>query len=151
MTITLEEEIAFVKDYLTVEQMRMGDRLDFSIEVDESEQDRIQIPKMLIQNFVENAVKHGVRHLIDRKGLIRIYSIEEKENLQLIIEDNGIGRKKATEIGSSGTGKGLNMIEKTLNIFEKLEKVRIGFKIEDLTDQQGLLAGTKVILHIPTH
>ena len=151
MTITLEEELAFVKDYLTVEQMRMGDRLDFSIEVDERIQQELQVPKMLIQNFVENAVKHGIRHLSDRKGLIRVFSVEENGYFQIHVEDNGIGREKANEIGSFGTGKGLKMIEKTLNIFEKLEKVRIVFKIEDLTDQQGLLAGTKVILRIPIH
>lgn len=154
MTISLEEEITFVRDYLSVEQIRMGDRLNYSIELDEVLQREIQIPKMLIQNFVENAVKHGIRHLKERKGEIRICSRLEKGYVEIVIEDNGVGRKRAAEIGSAGTGNGLVMVRKTLDIFEKLEKVRIVFRIEDVEDVEGQVqdqeaVGTRVILSIP--
>ncbi len=104
MSISLSEELAFVRDYLSVEQIRMGDNLNFGIDVEKSLVEQIQIPKMLIQNFVENAVKHGIRHLKDRAGVIRIYSERAGSLFHVIIEDNGIGRESATEIGSAGTG-----------------------------------------------
>lgn len=149
MTISLAEEITFVNDYLTVELIRMGERMEFAIEVDEAMQQEIQIPKMLIQNFVENAVKHGIRHLKDKKGMIRVFSVEEKDYFQISIEDNGVGRKKAGEIGSLSTGNGLNMVRKTLGIFEKLEKIRITFEIEDLGGKGEALIGTRVNIRIP--
>ncbi|MDX2432419.1 MAG: histidine kinase, partial [Bacteroides sp.] len=152
MTISMEEEITFVKDYLSVEQIRMGDRLNYSIELDEGLQKEIQIPKMLIQNFVENAVKHGIRHLVDRKGVIRIYSRQKHGYAEIVIEDNGVGRKQAAEIGSTGTGNGLIMVQKSLDIFEKLEKVRIVFRIEDVEGVEGQgqeAGGTRVVLNIP--
>lgn len=149
MSISLSEELAFVRDYLSVEQIRMGDNLNFGIDVEKSLIEQIQIPKMLIQNFVENAVKHGIRHLKDRAGVIRIYSERAGSLFHVIIEDNGIGRESATEIGSAGTGNGLRMVQKSLGIFEKLERVRIEFRIEDLQDEAGEAMGTRVLLKIP--
>jgi len=149
MTISLKEELMFVKDYLYVEGIRMGDRFDYSIDVEQEISKGVQVPKMLIQNFVENAMKHGVRHLTDRKGMIRIYSSNKNGYFQVCIEDNGVGRKKAGEIGSFGTGNGLNMVRKTLDIFEKLEKIRISFEIEDLYDENKTPSGTMVELKIP--
>jgi len=150
MTISLSKELIFVKDYLYVEAIRMGDRFDYSIDVDDELIEGVQIPKMLIQNFVENAMKHGIRHLTDRKGQIRIYSSSENGHLVICVEDNGVGRARAREIGSFGTGNGLNMVRKTLNIFEKLEKVRISFDIEDLVDDNKKPSGTRVVLKIST-
>lgn len=149
MSISLSEELDFVRDYLSVEQIRMGDRLNFGIEVDKSMMEQIQIPKMLIQNFVENAVKHGIRHLKDRAGVIRIYSEQAGNLLHVLVEDNGIGRKGAADMGSTGTGNGLLMVQKSLDIFEKLEKVRIVFQIEDLEDEAGQATGTRILLKIP--
>ena len=151
ISISLKEEISFVKDYLSVEQIRMGDRLAYSIALDEVLQEQIQIPKMLVQNFTENAVKHGIRHLKERKGMIRIYSHSGHGYAELVVEDNGVGRKRAAEMSGQGTGSGLVIIGKTLDIFEKLEKVKITFRIEDLEDQNKEPAGTRVILQIPQY
>lgn len=149
MSISLEEELAFVKDYLYVEGIRMGDRLTFSIDVKEDHVQRVQVPKMLIQNFVENAVKHGVRHLADRRGEVKISGLIQDNRLIILIDDNGVGREKAREMMSIGTGNGLIMVQKTLNIFEKLEKIRITFVIEDLFEKSGQPAGTRVRVEIP--
>ena len=127
----------------------MGDRFDYSIDVEEEIAEGVQVPKMLVQNFVENAMKHGVRHLTDRKGIVRIYSSVKNGYIQICVEDNGVGRKRAGEIGSFGTGNGLRMVEKTLKIFEKLEKARITFEIEDMYEENGFPSGTRVELKIP--
>lgn len=149
MSISLEEELAFVKDYLFVEGIRMGDRFDYVIDVEMEIIQDVQVPKILIQNFVENAMKHGVRHLTARKGLIKLSASLQGNILSIVIEDNGVGREKARELGSFGTGNGLVMVQKTLDIFEKLEKIKISFKIEDLFDEAKQPAGTKVLIEIP--
>lgn len=149
MSISLGEELNFVRDYLSVEQIRMGDRLNFGIEAEKSMTEQIQVPKMLIQNFVENALKHGIRHLKGRAGVILIYAERAGNYYRVLVEDNGVGRKNAAAMGSTGTGSGLQMVQKSLDIFEKLEKIRINFQIEDVVDEAGQVAGTRVLIKIP--
>jgi sensor histidine kinase YesM len=62
-TISLEKEMNYIKKYLQLEQMRFGNRFQYKVEAGNIENtDRLQIPVMLIQPFVENAVRHGVRY-----------------------------------------------------------------------------------------
>ena len=148
MTISLREEIRFVRDYLTLENLRLGDLFSFNIDVEEVFMDQVQIPKMLIQNFVENALKHGILHLKDRKGLIRVYSVEQGGSLNICIEDNGIGRKEASEFSSLGKGKGLVITQRILEILWKLKKVKISYEIVDLYMEE-VATGTRVSIKIP--
>jgi two-component sensor histidine kinase len=148
MTISLREEIRFVRDYLTLENLRLGDLFSFNIDVEEVFMDQVQIPKMLIQNFAENALKHGILHLKDRKGLIRVYSLEQSGALHICVEDNGIGRKEASEISSNGNGKGLVITQRILEIFRQLKKVKISYEIVDLYVEE-VAAGTRVTIKIP--
>ena len=149
MSITLEEELDFVKNYLSVESIRLGERFGYSVDVEENSIGGHRIPKMLVQNFVENALKHGLSHLTDTKGILQIYSKREDGFFLLIIEDNGIGRAKAKEIGSKGTGNGMRMIDRTLEIFHQLKKVKINYEIVDLADDSGKASGTYVMLKFP--
>ena len=148
-SVSLLEELQFVKNYLTVESLSLGERFDFEFMVEEDSVKGLKVPKMLVQNFVENALKHGIRHLTDRKGMLRIITKREDGYLFLVVEDNGVGRAKAQEIGSKGTGQGIKMINRILDIFHKLEKVRISYEIVDLTDNSGKAAGTSVHLRFP--
>jgi sensor histidine kinase YesM len=148
MTISLREEIRFVRDYLTLENLRLGDQFSFNIDVEEVFMDQVQVPKMLIQNFVENALKHGILHLKDRKGLIRVYSAEKGAFLHVCIEDNGIGRKEASEISSVGNGKGLVVTQRILEILRKLKRVKISYEVVDLYMEEVAI-GTRVTIIIP--
>jgi len=148
MTISLREEIRFVRDYLTLENLRLGDLFSFNIDVEEVFMDQVQIPKMLIQNFVENALKHGILNLKDRKGLIRVYSVEQGGSLNICVEDNGIGRKEASEISTLGNGKGLVITQRILEILRKLKKVKISYEIVDLYREEVAI-GTRVSIKIP--
>ncbi len=148
MTISLREEIRFVRDYLTLENLRLGDLFSFNIDVEEVFMDQVQIPKMLLQNFVENALKHGILHLKDRKGLIRVYSVEQGGSLNICVEDNGIGRKEASEFSTLGNGKGLVVTQRILEILRKLKKVKISYEIVDLYMEEVAI-GTRVSIKIP--
>jgi ligand-binding sensor domain-containing protein len=103
--ISLQEEIAILENYLLIEKFCNGDRFDYEIICDSQlETDFIQIPPMLLQPFVENAIKHGMKDLGgDKRGLIRIEFISENQQLVCIVEDNGIGRKKAEAIKQQST------------------------------------------------
>ncbi len=149
MTISLIEEMDFVRDYLTLERIRMGGGFDFSMEMDETGYPEVQVPKMLIQNFAENGVKHGIRHLKKRRGMIRITSRIEQGTLQLEVEDNGVGRRRAAEFRSPGAGRGIVMVREMLELYERLTRIRITFRMEDLCSEDGSAAGTRVVIRIP--
>lgn len=96
--ISLSEEIEILSLYLEMEQLRFGDVFQYAITIDEEvDLDYIHIPAMIIQPFVENAIKHGLLHKKGEKSL-SIHFTQVEHNIHCRIEDNGIGRLKAEEI-----------------------------------------------------
>ncbi|MDF2484435.1 MAG: histidine kinase [Herbinix sp.] len=86
---TVEHELEHVRQYLFIQKQRYGEKLEYTIDFDDSLLN-IQIPKILLQPIVENALYHGIRGL-DRQGHIDISVRKEGENLLLIVKDNGEG------------------------------------------------------------
>ena len=100
--VPLRDELEFIRKYLNLEKARFQERLEITIDVDESLLDK-QVPPMLIQPLVENAVKHGITPMIDG-GKILMQIKEREGRLQISIADTGPGiRNKANVIGQ-GTG-----------------------------------------------
>jgi hypothetical protein len=93
--IPLEQEIDFLKSYLRLEQMRFPDKFDFNIICNGNGAfDTIMFPPMLVQPFVENAIRHGFMSL-KKKGLLSVvFEANGKDTLKVTITDNGTGRKK---------------------------------------------------------
>lgn len=147
---TLEEEINFVKDYLDVEKIRYGDKLSYNINLADEVNLNWKVPKMLIQIYVENAVKHGIRYKKDA-GYLEIIIDSDDKYLHLEITDNGIGRQKASELGSKSTGKGKLIIQQYYEYFSKKSKNKILQNTYDLKDKDGNSIGTKVVLKVPTN
>ncbi len=99
-TISLSNELDAIKLYLEIELGRFDSNFDYSIEVDdEVETDSIQIPPLILQPYIENAIIHGLRNSEKREKSLKI-SILQKNNdvVVILIEDNGIGRKKSGEL-----------------------------------------------------
>ncbi|MFI2742150.1 sensor histidine kinase [Zhouia sp. PK063] len=86
-TCSITEEVEAVKAYLEIEQIRFGDKMQFSINVTK-ETLRLQIPRNIIQPLVENAIKHGLNEL-EEKGIIIIDIQLKNENLEISVYDNG--------------------------------------------------------------
>ncbi|MBN1340364.1 MAG: histidine kinase [Bacteroidales bacterium] len=148
ITVTLEEELEFVNDYLGLERYRMQERFDYRIETGPGVDKSLKIPKMLIHTFAENAVKHGLKPL-KAGGLLSI-NVQKEDNICSIeIADNGIGRAGAAEMSGMSTGKGLQIIDEILKLYRKLEKSGIVYEVTDLVDETGKAAGTKVKITIP--
>jgi signal transduction histidine kinase len=89
-SISLETEIELLTKYLKLEQLRLNNSFDFVIEPSNfPEADEIKIPPMMVQPFVENAIKHGMP--ADKKGMVKIIINEKSGYITFVIEDNGRG------------------------------------------------------------
>jgi ligand-binding sensor domain-containing protein/two-component sensor histidine kinase len=153
--ITLEEEISTLENYLLIEQFCNGGRFEYTVEMDKNmESDFINIPPMLIQPFVENAIKHGMKGKTDKddKGQINLKFVETGGILKCVIEDNGIGRKAAEEINKASketyhTSAGLSVTEDRLRKFDMGGTIK-PLEIIDLYED-GKATGTRVIIRLP--
>ncbi len=146
--IPLEKEIELLKLYLKLEHTRFDNKFDFEFNIaDNVRINEFQIPPMLLQPYVENAVWHGLRYKKE-KGLLQI-NIEQPSNdtLKITITDNGIGRKKSKELKSKNQlkqkSKGMQNIKQRVAILNEMYRDKVDVSISDLQDDE---TGTKVVL-----
>ncbi len=148
--ISIEKELDFLNVYLQLEKLRFGEAFNYTISFDEKE--NLEIPSLLIQPFIENALVHGLLHKTDGKKELDIVFCFKDNTLQCVVTDNGIGRKKAAEIanrqGNHHKSFALGAIEKRLDIFKKQYNEHIGYVIEDLYENE-VVRGTKVVVTMP--
>lgn len=99
--VKLSEEIEMLKAYVKLEHMRFNHKFDFNIHTDSSIDMSHEIPTMIIQPFIENAINHGLYHLQDRKGILSITFSSENDSMLLCeIDDNGVGRQAAKKLSN---------------------------------------------------
>jgi len=146
---SIELELEYVRLYLELEKMRFGEKLEYIIEVDESVNQSKELPNMIMQTWVENAIKHGIGHK-DGVGriLVKVWNIDSK-GITVCVEDNGIGRTKAAEIGTTGTGQGLAILEEQIAIYNQMNPLKSVITIVDLVGLDGLPKGTRFEMFIP--
>ncbi|MDF1550208.1 MAG: tetratricopeptide repeat protein, partial [Bacteroidales bacterium] len=151
--IALDNEIETLGHYLELQKMRYMQKFDYQIIIPENlDIISYKLPPMLIQPFVENAIKHGILQK-EGKGLICIEFMLENNLLCVNIEDNGIGRAKSAEINNKETDKNSSLAtkiteERLLNL-NRFRKQKIRFEIADLKNELGNASGTKVFVEIP--
>jgi LytS/YehU family sensor histidine kinase len=111
---SLAEEKSLLDDYLQMEQLRFGFQytVDISVQLDEA---NIEIPSMLLQPFVENAVIHGVAGLQD-KGWITVRFIKNEKDLQIVIKDNGSG----FDVQQPYKGLGVSLSKNRISLLNKV-------------------------------
>lgn len=151
-TISLADEIESLTLYLELEKMRFKNDFEYKIELKtETHKDSIEFPPMIVQPYVENAIKHGLLHKENDRKLELIFE-ESKQHLFITIDDNGIGRKRSQELNKIKNEKyqsfSTQANEKRLEILNSTND-KIAVKIIDKTDENGVPCGTKVILTIP--
>jgi sensor histidine kinase YesM len=145
---TLNEELEFVRNYLDLEQFRFENKFEYSIQIQKEIDPDILVPKMIIQTFAENAVKHG---LIQKsgKGLLTILLKMESDCMEITVEDNGIGRIESLKFNSNSTGKGMEIINEFITLFNRFNEKKIHFDVFDIYADSGVIAGTRVIIELP--
>lgn len=144
--ISLKEELDFIKNYLELEKFRFKDDFEYSIEMGETVDLNIHLPRMLIQLLVENSIKHG---LINKVGVKKVSVLCNNNHgkTTIIVEDNGIGRKKTKETLKK-TGNGLKIIRDMIRLNKKLTGKDILLEYTDLYDENGEASGTKVEVEV---
>lgn len=143
----LEREIDFVKNYLDIEILRFGDKISYKIDIDSNVEPARIVPKMIIFNWVENAIKHGLGNKIS-KGTVTIEIRKTTQALLIRVTDDGVGRNAASGF-SSGTRKGLSMLNEMLATFNKFQSKPITLEINNLNPADVENPGTEVVVTIP--
>ena len=147
----LAEEISLLEKYLELESLRFNHSFKYSIEVaDNLDAEAIEVPSLLVQPFVENAILHG---LLNKKEGDKILNIRFKKSEEFIlceIEDNGVGRKASEAqksiLKTTKKSRGIEITEKKLQLLNQSEGNSI--QIIDKTDEMGNATGALVIIKI---
>ncbi|QQR88226.1 MAG: tetratricopeptide repeat protein [Flavobacteriales bacterium] len=145
--ISLDEEIAFLNDYVRLEQLRLGDDFTWSITADDALLDEEpQVPSLLVQPFVENAIWHGLAPKQGPKRL-EVHFFQVDGVVACRVRDNGVGRtEKAATPGR--TSLGLKLTGERLELLTERMRSAGGFRVEDLKDPIGAPSGTLVEMRL---
>lgn len=151
--ITLKEELDFLKTYIELEQLRFEKAFTLTLEVDEDlNLEGTRIPPLIVQPFVENAIKYGLSGKEEKGSLF--LSFRKKDNyIFVIVEDNGVGRdhvkKEQQQSQREIESTGIKYTEERLKLLIKDLKVNMPLKIIDLFDAAGKATGTRIELIVP--
>jgi tetratricopeptide (TPR) repeat protein len=153
---TLDSELKLLENYIVLEALRFNDKFSFEIEVgSEIDPQTCQLPSMILQPFIENAIWHGLIPLRERDGMVKI-AFHVKDNMLLCtIEDNGIGRRQslANQAGNEEINRhkprGLLLTKERLEFYNERNRQATTYTITDLYDAAGNPAGTRVDICFP--
>ena len=144
---TIAEEIDFVRNYCEIQKLRFGDRFNYIITISDDTDQNKEIPKMSIQTFVENAIKHGIENRKEG-GLVEINVSRINGYHKFVIRDNGIGREASDKIKSDGTGYGIKTVRRIFEILNMYNSVNSTLDIRDVENDISS-SGTEVTVMIP--
>lgn len=151
--VNLRDELEALKLYIEMESLRFDKQFEYRVSVARDlPLDDIEIPPMLLQPYVENAIWHGLMQKQGR-GRLEISLTQENGGLHCLVEDNGIGREAARKMRSKSAGKrrsmGMEITRDRIGLINKLYNQSAEVSIIDLKDQQGQALGTRVEINIP--
>jgi len=137
-----------------MEMLRFDKKFNYSVTIDPSiTADSVELPPLIIQPYVENAIWHGLLHKETDGNLdIHVRMIADSM-LECVIEDDGVGREKAKELKSKSAvtrkSLGMKLTSDRISLLNKHSEMNASVDIIDLTNGNGEAKGTKVILRIP--
>lgn len=149
--IQLKEEKRLLMLYCEMESLRFDNTFEFEITCDEKVNINNEIPTMLLQPFVENAINHGLRYK-KSKGKLHIHFSENENELTCTITDDGVGREMAGKLKNLSRkgykSQGLTITEERLITYNQLNNSRITFQIVDMfskveNEDQGTIVTVK--------
>ncbi|MBC7904685.1 MAG: histidine kinase [Gemmatimonadaceae bacterium] len=152
--VILSNELEALKLYIEMEGLRFDKKFIYTIKVDNNvNTDSVEVPPLIMQPYVENAIWHGLLHKESGGRLDILISMASENMLQCIIEDDGVGRQKAQELKSkSATTRkslGMKLTEGRISLLNKHAELNASVDIIDVVNPAGNAGGTRVILMIP--
>ncbi len=152
--ITLQKELETVELYIKLEAMRFKHKVEYAIRVSPKiDLQYTELPPLLIQPYVENAIWHGLMHKKEGGCIDIELNLLDEDVLQITITDNGIGREQSVLYKSKSATKqksfGLRMTSERIDIINQIYGINTDIKVLDLKDGSNNACGTKVIIKIP--
>ncbi|WP_439132121.1 histidine kinase [Polaribacter sp.] len=150
--VSLQDEIDTLELYVSIENLRFKNAINFSKNIDKNiNLETIKIPPLILQPFIENAIWHGLSPK-EGKKVLRLSILKNKDSfLQILIEDNGIGRKKALELQQQKMiqkkSLGLKLTAERLTIFGNKNNLKHQITFSDV-DPIKPETGTKVLINL---
>jgi hypothetical protein len=149
--ISLDKEVAYLQNYIQLEKMRFQEKFQYTVNVAEDiDQYAVQIPPMLLQPIIENAIRHGLRNMDTDTGMLRVDFRQEAKRLICTIDDNGIGMKKAAELKTTMhveyQSKGMSLTMSRIQAINMISDKKITIDIKDKYDNNEA-DGTLVTLN----
>lgn len=146
--ISLTKEIEVLRLYVELEHERFKDKFAFKFNVDDSiNTEAYDIPPMLVQPFIENAIWHGLRYK-DTSGLLEVDIKDQMDYVEISVRDNGIGREKSQELKTVNQKKhnstGMRNVENRTEMIKAVFKAKINYEIIDLPNHEGTQVKIKV-------
>jgi tetratricopeptide (TPR) repeat protein len=151
--VCLENELEALCLYIDMEKSRFEDHFDYQIILDPAlEIEHLEVPPLIIQPYVENAIWHGLMNK-EGKGHLLIELRRESNALCCVITDDGVGREQAAALKSKSANKnkslGMQITAHRLELINTLNAKATTVKVTDLVDSSGEACGTSILLKIP--
>ncbi len=151
--VVLAEELKLAELYIELEQQRFENKFEFLLRVEEEvDTEEIVLPAMIIQPYLENAIKHGIRYL-PKQGRLILKIVKRNQSIIITIEDNGVGRAASAESNKTSVREhvsyGTIITSKRIDAYNMAYSSNITAEIVDLKDADLSATGTRIILSVP--
>jgi LytS/YehU family sensor histidine kinase len=149
--ISLKEELFVCETYIKLEQKRFDDKFNYSIHNEENlDLSKINIPPLLLQPFIENAIWHGLLHKSENAQLQISVTNPCENDIIISINDNGVGRNGTKQNlipdGIKNESLGINLTMNRINVNNFVSDLEIKLQINDLVDIDNNPCGTEVTI-----
>lgn len=148
LSCSLDEELEFVRSFLEIQHFRFKEQFSYTIVLEDDINEKWELPKMTIQTFVENALKHGLTQQ-PKEGRVDIRISHGGDFYFIEIRDNGIGRERARNNTTASAGRGLIILQGYFDFFNRYNPQKMHWEFTDLKDEKGVGAGTLVQITMP--
>ncbi|MEL6842007.1 MAG: histidine kinase, partial [Bacteroidota bacterium] len=151
---SLSDEIEMLRYYIEMEQLCYEDVFEYEIHLEDSLfAEDILLPAMLLQPFVENAIRHGLLHKQNGEGRLLINIAKKGEQLEVLIKDNGIGRKKMAmlkqKVEREYVSRAMQIVNERIQLQAFVENTSIQIEITDKEPEKEIDPGTIVSVSMP--
>ncbi|MCC6372311.1 MAG: histidine kinase [Bacteroidia bacterium] len=150
--VPFNKELKFITDYIELEKLRLKELLTYEIVGSEIISPESMIPHLIIQPHIENAIKHGITHLENKTGFLKIEFEKDEAQIMCTITDNGIGREASRLLNAKSnlhTAKGTQLTYEKSGFLKQYINYTCTIQIIDLTYSNNEAIGTRVIIKLP--
>ena len=149
--VTLDSELKAIELYVQLEALRFNNAFGYDLQVEAAiDKEKILLPPLLLQPYIENAIWHGLMYRKEPGGLLQINVSQQNGHLLVCIKDNGVGREAAMQQKSKSAlqqkSYGMKITDERIRAVNEIYQVNAHADITDLQTDTGLPGGTEVLL-----